>query len=143
VPAEAAQLESVGGDEARYDIALRPALMCRAIAERQDAGVEADIGKIEGINRREDCELMAKQARAGGRDDVGCVVLGRGADTEQVEHWLGTTASVPGYIGFAIGRTIWWNQLKGYLEQSLSRAEAADQIAANYLRAIAVYNRAA
>jgi myo-inositol catabolism protein IolC len=139
VPAEPAQLESVGGDDARYDTELRPALMRQCIADFQQSGIEADIWKIEGIDRREDCEMIAEQARAGGRDGVGCVVLGRGANTEKVEHWLRTGAGVPGYLGFAIGRTIWWDQLKGYLDGSLSRDDAANQISANYRRAIEVY----
>ncbi len=142
VPAEPAQLESVGGDEGRYDTEVRPALMRQAIADFQDGGIEPDIWKIEGIDRREDCEMIAKQARTGGRDGVGCVVLGRGANTEKVEHWLRTGAGVDGYLGFAIGRTIWWDQLKGYLDGSLSRDDAASQISANYRRAIAVYNGA-
>jgi myo-inositol catabolism protein IolC len=143
VPAEPAQLESVGGDEDRYDTEVRPALMGRSIADFQGAGIEPDIWKIEGIDRRDDCEMIAKQARTGGRDGVGCVVLGRGANTEKVEHWLRTAAGVPGYLGFAIGRTIWWDQLKGYLDGSLSREDAAGQVSANYRRAIAVYTGAA
>jgi myo-inositol catabolism protein IolC len=142
VPAEPAQLESVGGDPGRYETELRPGLMRRAIADFQAAGIEADLWKVEGVDRREDCEMIAAQARAGGRDHVSCVVLGQGANTDRVEHWLRTAASVPGYLGFAIGRTLWWDQIKGYLEGSRSRKDAADQIAASYRRAIDVYRRA-
>jgi len=140
VPAEPAQLESVGGDEERYDVEVRPGLMRGAIHAFQDAGIEADIWKIEGIDRREDCEMIAEAVRRDGRDGVACVVLGRGANAEKVDHWLRTGAGVDGYIGFAIGRTIWWDQLKGYLDGSLSRDEAAAQISANYRRSIDVYN---
>jgi len=142
VPAEPHQLERVGGDEARYDLEVRPDLMHTAIGELQDAGIEPDVWKIEGLDRREDCERIAAQARRGGRDGVGCVVLGRGANAEKVEAWLRAGAGVPGYLGFAIGRTIWWDQLKGYLAGTLERAEAAAQIAANYRRAIDVYTGA-
>ena len=88
VPAEEGQLASVDGDTDRYDAELRPELMRRAIAELQDAGVEADIWKIEGVDERADCERIAAQCRAGGRDRVVCVVLGRGADDDKVDHWL-------------------------------------------------------
>ena len=88
VPAEEDQLAAVGGDTDRYDAELRPELMRRTIAEFQDAGVEADIWKIEGVDTRDDCERIAAQARAGGRDGVVCVVLGRGADDDKVDHWL-------------------------------------------------------
>ena len=83
--------------------------------------------------------LFRSQTRAGGRDGVGCVVLGRGADDAKVDHWLRTGAGVPGYLGFAIGRSIWWDQLKGYLDGSLTGDAAAAQISANYRRYIDVY----
>ena len=139
VPAEPAQLESVGGDEDRYDKEVRPALMVRVIKELQDAGVEPDIWKIEGIDAREDCERISEQVRSGGRDNVVCVVLGRGANDEAVEHWLKTGAGVPGYVGFAIGRTIWWDSLKGFLGGDVEREEAADRIAKKYRHFIDVY----
>ena len=88
MPAEDAQLQSVGGDSDRYDAELRPELMRRAIAEIQDAGIEVDVWKIEGVEQRSDCEMLVAQARSGGRDGVACVVLGRGADDAKVDHWL-------------------------------------------------------
>ena len=139
VPAEDEQLDKVGGDSDRYDKELRPDLMLRTITELQEAGVEPDVWKIEGIDTREDCERIAGQARSGGREGVICVVLGRGADAQAVEHWLRQGAPVEGYAGFAIGRTIWWDALKGYLDEELDRGTAADQIAENYLRFVEVY----
>src|SRR5437667_65818 len=84
VPAEDAQLEAVGGDTDRYDAELRPDLMRRAITELQDAGVEPDVWKIEGVDERSDAETLAETTRRGGRDGVVCVLLGRGASTEKV-----------------------------------------------------------
>jgi myo-inositol catabolism protein IolC len=140
VPAEPDQLETVGGDEGRYDVEVRPGLMRRAIAALQASGIEPDIWKIEGIDRREDCETIAAQTRGGeGREGVVCVVLGRGADAAAVDHWLRTAAAVPGYVGFAIGRSIWWDPLKEYVDGTTPRDEAAAQIGANYRRFIDVY----
>jgi 5-dehydro-2-deoxygluconokinase len=116
--------------------------MVRVIKELQDAGVEPDIWKIEGIDAREDCERISEQVRSGGRDNVVCVVLGRGANDEAVEHWLKTAAGVPGYVGFAIGRTIWWDSLKGFLGGDVEREEAADRIAKKYRHFIDVYGSA-
>jgi myo-inositol catabolism protein IolC len=143
VPAEDAQLEQVGGDSDRYDAELRPELMRRAIVDLQDAGVEADVWKIEGIDSQDDCERIAETSRRDGRDGVICVVLGRGADDAKVEHWLRQGAPVEGYSGFAIGRTIWWDALKGFLDGSLEREDAVRQIADNYLRFVRVYGEAA
>ncbi len=142
VPAEEAQLQSVDGDSDRYDSELRPELMRRTIAAIQDAKIEVDIWKIEGVDERSDCEMLVAQARTGGRDGVKCVVLGRGADDAKVDQWLQAAAPVDGYIGFAIGRSIWWDPLKAYVDGKIDRAAGARKIAENYLRFVAVYERA-
>jgi 5-dehydro-2-deoxygluconokinase len=142
VPAEPAQLEAVDGDSDRYDAELRPELMRRAIAEIQDAGIEVDIWKIEGVDSRSDDEMLVAQARTGGRDGVVCVVLGRGADDDKVDHWLEQAAPVDGFVGFAIGRSIWWDPLKAYVDGKIERSEGARRIAESYLRFVQVYERA-
>lgn len=142
VPAEPAQLAAVGGDSDRYDAELRPELMRRAIAAIQDAGIQVDVWKIEGVEERSDCEMLVAQARTGGRDNVACVVLGRGADEAKVDHWLTQAAPVDGFIGFAIGRSIWWDPLKAYVDGKIDRSEGARRIAENYLRFVSVYERA-
>jgi len=142
VPADPAQLEAVSGDADRYDKEVRPGLMVGAISALQDAGVEPDIWKIEGIDKRADCERIAETVRRGGRDRVACVVLGRGADEAAVVHWLQQGAGVPGYIGFAIGRTIWWDALKAYLDGETDRDTAAKTISENYRKMIDVYSSA-
>jgi 5-dehydro-2-deoxygluconokinase len=142
VPAEPDQLESVGGDTDRYDAELRPELMRRAIAEIQDFGVEVDVWKIEGVDERSDCEMLAEQSRRGGRDGVVCVLLGRGADDDKVDHWLTQAAPVDGFVGFAIGRSIWGDPLKQFLDGSLEREAAAEQIGKNYARFVRVYQDA-
>jgi myo-inositol catabolism protein IolC len=143
VPAEPHQLERVGGDGDRYDAELRPDLMLQTILDFQEAGVEADVWKIEGIDEQDDCDRIARAARRDGRDGVICVVLGRGADDAKVDHWLRQGAPVDGYAGFAIGRTIWWDALKGFLDGNLERDAAAQQVADNYLRFVRVYEEAA
>jgi myo-inositol catabolism protein IolC len=142
VPAEEAQLQQMQGSTERYDTELRPELMRQAIAEIQDAGIEVDIWKIEGVDERSDCEMLAAQARTGGRDGVVCVVLGRGADDAKVDHWLAQAAPVDGFVGFAIGRSIWWSPLKEYVEGKIERSAGVKEIADNYLRFVDVYERA-
>jgi 5-dehydro-2-deoxygluconokinase len=142
VPAEERHLDAVAGDQDRYDSELRPELMRRAIAEIQDAGIEVDVWKIEGVDQRADCEMLVSQARAGGRDGVACVVLGRGADDAKVDHWLTQAAPVDGFVGFAIGRSIWWDPLKAYVDGKIERLAGARKIAENYLRFVRVYEAA-
>jgi len=143
VPATDEQLESVGGDTDRYDAELRPELMRRAIEQIQAFGIEVDIWKIEGVEAQEDAEMLIAQTRTGeGRENVTSVLLGRGASDDKVDHWLQQAAPVEGFIGFAIGRSIWWDALKGFLGGDLDRRAAAEQVAENYLRFVKVYNDA-
>ena len=142
VPATDAQLESVDGSSDRYDAELRPELMRRAIEDCQKFGVEVDIWKIEGVDEQSDAAMLAEQARSGeGREGVTCVLLGRGASTEKVEEWLRAASPVRGFIGFAIGRSIWWDALKAFLDKELDREAAATQIADNYLHFVNVYEK--
>jgi myo-inositol catabolism protein IolC len=144
VPAEPAQLEQVAGSEDRYDVELRPQLMMEAILQLQNAGVEPDIWKIEGISDREACAEIATLCRREGRDRVSCVVLGRGASDEKVDEWLRAGAGLDGYIGFAIGRSIFAEAVKAYAADptGFDRGAAVEDIARRYLRFIEVYEGA-
>jgi myo-inositol catabolism protein IolC len=127
---------------ATYDLRMRPGLMLQAIRTLQDAGVEPDVWKIEGLDRREDCERVVATVRRGGRREVGCIVLGRGADEEKVVGWLETAASVPGFIGFAVGRTTFWGPVAEYLAHKATREEAVSRIAQRYRAWAAIFDRA-
>jgi myo-inositol catabolism protein IolC len=116
-------------DAGYYDREVRPGLMLQAIGILQNAGIEPDIWKIEGLDRREDCERLVEVARRDGRDEVGCIVLGRAADESKVIHWLKTAASVSGYIGFAIGRSTFWNAMVAYVAGDATRGQTSRMIA--------------
>jgi len=140
VPASDAQLQQVGGDSDRYDAELRPELMRQSIVAIYEAGIDVDIWKIEGVDERADAEMLAAETRSGqGRENVKSVLLGRGASTEKVEHWLEEASGVEGFVGFAIGRSIWWDALKAFLARDLERREAVSQVAENYLHFVGVY----
>ena len=139
VPATPAQLDACGG-RAGYDRALRPSLVMQAIDELQHAGVEPDIWKIEGLDAAVDCARVVEQARSGdGRQAVSCIVLGRGASVERVLSWLAIAAPVAGFIGFAVGRTVWQEALQKYVADTRSRAETRGAIADRYLQMVHAY----
>jgi myo-inositol catabolism protein IolC len=142
VPATPEQLHQVGGERQRYDLEQRPVLMIRAIWELQEAGVEPDLWKIEGLDRRDDCLQVVEMARRAGRGDVGCIVLGRGEDETHVHTWLATAAAVPGFIGFAVGRTTFWDPLMAWKDQKISRQAALTEIAQRYRQWVSVFERA-
>ena len=142
VPGTNAQMDRVDGDQGSYDLNVRPELMLETIRTLQDAGIEPDIWKIEGLDRREDCERVVAMSRRDGRGDVGCIVLGRGADEPKVVRWLQTAASVPGFIGFAVGRTSFWDAVADYTAQRATRQEAASRIAQRYREWATIFERA-
>jgi 5-dehydro-2-deoxygluconokinase len=142
VPAEKAQLEKVNGDKKAYDLEVRPRLVVEAIEELQHAGVEPDVWKIEGLDRREDCEEIVRVAQSGGRNSVGCIILGRGENDERVHDWLTTAASVPGFIGFAVGRTDFWQPLVDWRADKISRKTAVDEIASRYREFVDTFENA-
>ncbi|MDE3202344.1 MAG: DUF2090 domain-containing protein [Acidobacteriota bacterium] len=139
VPAEGVQLERVNGDKKAYDLEIRPSLMVETIKELQDAGVEPDVWKIEGLDRREDCERVVATARRNGRDNVGCIILGRGENEQKVREWLSTAATVDGFIGFAVGRTDFWQPLVDWRDGKVDRASAVDHIAARYKEFVSLF----
>ena len=142
VPPEKAQLDRLKGDRKAYDAELRPRLMVKTIEQLQDAQVEPDVWKIEGLDRREDCESIVAAARRGARTRVGCIILGRGEDDSKVREWLTTAASVPGFIGFAVGRTDFWDPLIGWRAKKSTREEAVNEIARRYREFVDIFERA-
>jgi 5-dehydro-2-deoxygluconokinase len=143
VPAEKAQLEQLKGDKKAYDLQLRPRLMVETIEELQDAGVEPDVWKIEGLDSRKDCEQVVVAARRGGRDKVGCIILGRGEDDQKVQEWLATASGVPGFIGFAVGRTSFWDALVNWRAKKITREQAVHDIARRYREFVQVFEEQA
>jgi myo-inositol catabolism protein IolC len=143
VPAEKSQIEQLKGDKKTYDLQLRPRLMVETIEELQDAGVEPDVWKIEGLDSRKDCERVVTAARRSGRDKVGCIILGRGEDDQKVQEWLATASGVPGFIGFAVGRTSFWDALVNWRAQKITREQAVHDIARRYREFVQVFEEQA
>jgi myo-inositol catabolism protein IolC len=141
VPPEKMQLDSLKGNRETYDLELRPRLMVEAIHELQNSGVDPDLWKVEGLARHEDCERVVAAARAGGRHDVGCIVLGRGEDDRKVRAWLGIAAAVPGFVGFAIGRTVFWDPLVAWRSKRATREQTVADIGRRYRQFVDLFER--
>jgi 5-dehydro-2-deoxygluconokinase len=116
--------------------------MVQAIQQLQDAGVEPALWKIEGIDRTEDCKKVAAAARRGGRNKVGCIVLGRGEGENKVRQWLATAALVPGFVGFAVGRTVFWDPLVALRDKNITREAATHQISCNFQEFVNTFREA-
>jgi myo-inositol catabolism protein IolC len=142
VPAEPDQLAELGGSKQAYDDEMRPDLMVQAIRELQDYDVEPDIWKIEGLDRHPDCVAVVEAARRDGRDRVGCIVLGRGEDEKKVIEWLTVAAKVPGFIGFAVGRSSFLDAIENLQQKKMTREQAVAQIAGRFEEWIKVFESA-
>lgn len=142
VPASEADLALVGGDKGRYDRELRPGLTVRMITDMQDAGVEPDVWKIEGMFTTGDYAGVVAAARRDGRSNVGTVSLGRNETDEVVETWLRTGAQVPGVIGFAVGRTIFLNALMRHRSGEYTEDQATTEIAERFFHFYNVFKGA-
>ena len=115
--------------------------MAASPCDCRDAGVDPDLWKIEGLDRPEDCQKIVAAARAGGRDHVGCIILGRGEDERKVGEWLGIAAQVPGFIGFAVGRTVFWDALVALRAKAATREQAVAQIARRYREFVDIFDK--
>jgi myo-inositol catabolism protein IolC len=141
VPATPAQLESVGSDPLRYDRELRAGLTVRVIEQMQDEGIEPGIWKIEGLETTEDARAVVAVARRGGRSQVSCLVLGRDAPEERVDHWLRIASAVEGFRGFAIGRSIWERPLIDHLAGDATADELVERVARAYAHFVGAWDR--
>ena len=140
VPPEPAQLAAVADDQSRFDRETRAALTAAAIDQIAGDGLRPALWKIEGPESLQDAARIAEAVRAA-NPDAGCLVLGRGADDAAVRRWLAIAAATDGFTGFAVGRTIWWDALKGFADGGDAGA-AVRAVAARYLDLVRYYRAA-
>jgi 5-dehydro-2-deoxygluconokinase len=74
---------------------------------------------------------------------VGCIILGRGEDDKKVLEWLATASGVPGFIGFAVGRTSFWNALVDWRARKITRDQAVKDIAGRYIQFVDIFEEQA
>jgi 5-dehydro-2-deoxygluconokinase len=131
VPPTPIQLAESGGSKENFDQTIRPKLMVESIKAIQMAGIEPAIWKLEGVDKPEDAKAVVAQVQNHGRK-AGVITLGRGESKEHVQKWLAVGAKIPGIIGFAVGRTIFWQPLVEYRAGQINRNAAVEKIAQNY-----------
>jgi len=126
-------------DQALYDEYLRPELTAEVIGSLTAAGIHPGIWKLEGYETRNGALRVLGAVQASGAGSGLCIVLGRNAPRRQVDHWLHIAAPLPGYVGFAIGRSIWDEPLADYLAGRADRDSAEAQIAGRYAHFVRQY----
>jgi myo-inositol catabolism protein IolC len=132
VPATPADLQTVNGDTARYDAEVRPRLTIDVMTFLQDRGVQPALWKVEGLDHHDDAVAISATAQ---RSDANarCIILGRHASHDQLDRWLQIAAPVDGFVGFAIGRSIWWDALHSHLRHFSTAKDVVQRVRDNYL----------
>lgn len=140
IPTES-QLKEVGGSKTKYDRELRANLTVEVIKDLQSFGIEPDIWKLEGFENLKDYEKIISAIKIDGRENVNLVVLGRGAEEEKVDRWLEVGAKeewlevgpkIEGVIGFAVGRTIFWDALEKFYKGEIGKGEVIQTVSENF-----------
>ena len=132
MPATEKQMAELGQDKHAYDLGSRPTLTVGAIKELQGFGIEPDVWKLEGVDELASYRAVVEQVRTKHRSNVGVIVLGRGEDESRVLNWFSIGAQTPGVIGFAVGRTVFWQPLMEFKDGGITREEAVDRITGAY-----------
>ena len=138
VPATDDQMRRVDGNKRRYDNELRPDLMVKMIKEMRDDGISPDTWKIEGLENPDAYQVLVEAIGP----NANAIILGRGADDIQTEKWLVAGAKVKGIVGFAIGRTIFWDSLVDYNKGNITKEIAAKRIGNKYKKFYDIFMKA-
>jgi myo-inositol catabolism protein IolC len=118
-------------DQALYDERQRPELTVEVITSLTGAGVHPRIWKLEGYETTAGAQLVLDEVRK--TDPASsCIVLGRNAPQRQVDHWLDVAAPLQGFVGFAIGRSIWDEPIADHLAGRADADTTQARIAERY-----------
>jgi 5-dehydro-2-deoxygluconokinase len=149
IPTEA-QLKDVGS-QLGFDRKLRPNLAAEVVKDFQDFGIEPDVWKLEGFGKEEDYKEIIKMIKRDGRINVNLVVLGRGGSVQDVEKWLEVGereeifevgGKVEGVIGFAVGRTVFWQTIERFHKREIGKAEVIQTVSVNFQKFYKIFTSA-
>ncbi len=125
--------------EEAFEAAGRPAILAAAIRHAYSRGLAPDLWKLEGTSSREG----ARQIDAAIREQPGCaqIILGKGADAATIDRWFDAAASCPSAIGFAVGRSIFWEPGTSYLRGTLDGDAAIEAMCDSYISLVDAWER--
>ena len=127
------QLKNVSGNIQRYDVEIRPNLTVKAIEELQNSHVEPDIWKIEGMESEDSYKIVVLQVQKEERGNVGIVILGRAEGQDKVGEWIKVGRKIKGVVGFAVGRTVFWEPLTEYKNGKITKEQTIEMISNKFI----------
>ncbi len=132
VPPTEHELADLQNDFKLYDHKIRAIDTVKAI-EEISARIHVDIWKLEGFDSQAAWKRVIKAIKGGlNPTDFGIIFLGRGQSKTKVIEWLKIAVKFKEVIGFAVGRTIFFNALVDYKTKKITRAQAVEKISKNY-----------
>jgi myo-inositol catabolism protein IolC len=132
VPPTEKELKAVNGDKKKYDQGKRITNTILALKEISKA-LYVDVWKLEGMDSKKAWQDMIKAIKQGkNKDYFSIIVLGRGENKAKVIEWLKLAAKFKEITGFAVGRTIFFQPLRDYKDQKITRATAVNRISNNF-----------
>ncbi len=125
--------------EDEFEASGRPAMLAGFIGAASRRGVSPEFWKIEGTLSREGARRIDRAIAA----DPGCrqIILGKAADLATIDRWFAAAAASTTAVGFAIGRSLFWEASAAFLAGATTADQAAADIAANYLQLVDAWQR--
>ncbi len=124
--------------EGEFEASGRPAMLAEFIAEAYRRGLTPEFWKIEGTLAPEGARTI--DAAVAANPSCRQIILGKAADLSTIDRWFGACANSTTAVGFAIGRSVFWEPSAAFLEGKQSAAQAAADISATYLSLIEAWD---
>jgi 5-dehydro-2-deoxygluconokinase len=109
------------------------------ISEAYRRGLAPQFGKIEGTAAADGARTIDRAIAK--RPQCRQIILGKAADIATIQRWFAAAGASPTAVGFAIGRSVFWEPSTAFLVGSSNAAEAAAHICANYLQLVDAWRR--
>ena len=126
-------------EEDEFEAVGRPAMIAGFIADSYRRGLAPEFWKIEGTLSADGARTIdaAIAADPAGRQ----IILGKAADLATIDHWFAAAAASRTAVGFAIGRSVFWEPSAAFLTGARTADAAAAGIADTYLRLVDAWQR--
>ena len=125
--------------EDTFDAVGRPAMLADFIGEAYRRKLTPEFWKIEGTPALEGARLIDRAIATQPRCRQ--IILGKAADIATIERWFAAASGSHTAVGFAIGRSVFWDPSTAFLSGTRTAAESAATICANYLRLVDAWRR--
>jgi 5-dehydro-2-deoxygluconokinase len=125
--------------EDEFEASGRPAMLAGFIGDAYRRGLTPAFWKIEGTLAPEGARTIDTAIAA----HPACrqIILGKAADLGTIDRWFAAAAASTTAVGFAIGRSVFWEPSAAFLSGATTAEQASADICKNYVRLVAAWDR--